>query len=272
MGRTARRVALIGYGASGRGAAELIRAGAAGDVDVCAVLVRDPERYAEDAQATGWRFTASYDELMAAAPEVVVELAGHPALAAYGEDILRRGLTLLTISAGLFGDEETRDRLLRAAAEGGGRLILPSGAIAGLDAIESASIMGIDRVRHVVRKPPASLFSDPAEIDRVVAAGEAVVLYEGPAREATRRFPQNVNVVAMVALAGIGMDRTTVAVIADPNVRHNTHEVTAEGPFGTIEVRVQNVPSPHNPKTGLIVAGSICRALSRLDTNLNIGG
>ena len=267
----ARRIGIIGFGASGRGAAELIRAGEAGDVEICGVLVRHPEHYSEFA-AQGWRFTASLDELLAGNPSVVVELAGHQALAAYGETILRRGIMLLTISAGLLGDEAALAGLLAAAAEGGARLILPSGAIGGLDAIESAAVLGIDRVRHVVRKPPRSLLDDPVDVAALMASGEARVLYEGPAREATRRFPQNVNVVAMVSLAGIGFDRTTVAVVADPRVDHNTHEVTAEGPFGSIQLRIQNVPSEANPKTGMIVAGSIIRALRRLDAPVLLGG
>jgi aspartate dehydrogenase len=269
---TARRVALIGFGASGQGTADLIRDGAAGDMEVCAVLVRRPERYAEHREETGWLFTDSIDDLLATHPDIVVELAGHDALAAYGERILRSGATLLTISSGLMGNAGMQERLVASAREGGGRLVLPSGAIAGLDAIESAAILGIDAVRHVVRKHPRSLFSDPAAIAAAVADGAPTVLYEGPAREATQRFPQNVNVVAMVAMAGIGFDRTIVAVVSDPAVEHNTHEVSVDGPFGSIEIRVRNVPSPLNPKTGLIVAGSIVRALRRLDQPMLLGG
>lgn len=106
----------------------------------------------------------------------------------------------------------------------------------------------------------------------MVAGGSPRELYRGPAREATRRFPQNVNVVAMVSLAGIGMDRTEAVVIADPAVEHNTHEVLVEGPFGSIEVRVRNVPSPDNPRTGLIVAGSLARILRRLRATMLVGG
>jgi aspartate dehydrogenase len=198
-------------------------------------------------------------------------MAGHAALAEHGEAILRAGCTLVTISAGALGDEELAQRLARAAADGGGRIILPSGAIGALDALESAATLGIDRVTHTVRKPPASLLPE-AEAAAVVAAGRPRELYRGPAREATRRFPQNVNVVAMVSLAGIGLDRTEAVVVADPAVRHNTHEVDASGPFGTIELRIRNVPSPENPRTGLIVAGSIVRTLRRLQAATIIGG
>src|SRR3954454_6600851 len=258
------RIALIGLGSTGRRTAEMVGAGECGDAAVIGALVRRREAYADTAARLGIPLVTSIDELLALEPGVVVELGGHAALIAYGETVLRTGTTLLSLSAGALADEEFRERLLAAGASSGARLVLPSGAIAGLDAIESARPMGLERVRHVVRKPPKSLFDDPLRIGDVVAYGEPVTLYEGPAREGVRRFPANVNVVAMVCMAGLGFDRTTTVVIADPSVEHNTHEVTAEGAFGRIEIRVQNVPSPDNPKTGLIVAGSVVRALRRL--------
>jgi aspartate dehydrogenase len=266
-----RRIALIGFGASGSRVADLVRKGAAGETEITGVLVRDPAKYAS-AAANGIAFTDSLDVLLAPRPDAVVELAGHTALRTYGPTVLRRGFDLVTISAGVLSDDASWQGLMDAAREGGARLILPSGAIAGLDAIESASFAGLERVRHVVRKPPRSLIEDPVQADEVMRAGVPVTLYEGPAREATRLYPANVNVVAMVSLAGIGFDRTSVAVVADPGVEHNTHEVTAEGPFGRVEVRVQNVPSPDNPKTGLIVPGAVVRAIRRLGTPFNVGG
>jgi aspartate dehydrogenase len=262
------RVGLIGFGAIGRRVAELIGAGSIKNAEICAVLVRDPTRH----EGVSRPLVGSLEELFAASPDVVVEVAGHEALASYGEQVLRRGLTLVTTSAGVLADDAFRSRLIQVAVESGGRLVLPSGAIAGLDGIESAISTGLERVRHVVRKPPNALFDDPERVREVMAAGVPVTLFEGPAAEAVRLFPQNVNVVAMVSLAGLGFDRTTALVIADPAVTHNTHEVTAEGVFGRVSVKVENVPSPENPKTGLIVAGSVVRALRRLSDAVNVGG
>ena len=143
---------------------------------VIGALVRRPEAYAETASRLGIPLIGSIDELLALGPDVVVELGGHAALTAYGEAVLRAGATLLTLSAGALADDEFRERLFAAAAldpAGGSsnaRLVLPSGAIAGLDAIESARPMGLERVRHVVRKPPKSLFDDPARVAEVMAA------------------------------------------------------------------------------------------------------
>jgi len=265
------RLAFIGYGAIGRAVGQLIREGAAGSFDVTGVLVRHPENYVQEEAATSWPFTSSIVELLSADPRVVVDLAGHESLRMYGSVILRSGRTLVTIAAGALSDDALAAELAGAAAEGRSRMVLPSGAIAGLDGIESAALAGLDQVTHTVRKPPAALLS-PDEAEKVMASGEARELYRGPAREATVLFPQNVNVVAMVSLAGIGMDRTEVRVVADPGVEHNTHDVMASGPSGTIEIRVRNVPSIENPKTGMIVAPSVIRALRRIDATLVLGG
>jgi aspartate dehydrogenase len=262
---------LIGFGACGRAVASMIAAGQGGAADIVGVLVRDVRRYRDADKGGAVPFVASLPELLVARPGVVVEVAGHEALAAYGETVLASGLILITLSSGLLADDARLQRLLAAAAQGGGRLILPSGAIAALDAIESAAFIGIDRVVHVVRKPPLALLP-PDEAQAVSASGVPRELYRGPAREAARLFPANVNVVALVALAGVGMDATEAVVIADPSVERNTHEVTVEGLFGSVEVRVRNVPTPGQPKTGLIVAGSVVRAIRRLRAQPLVGG
>ncbi len=252
-------VGIVGFGAVGRGLAALIREGAAGPVDVVGVLVRDADRYAEAAAETGWPFVSSAKALLERQPRVAVEATGHGGLRQHGPTLLRAGVDVIAISVGAFSDDELLRSLASAARAGHARLRIASGAIAGLDAIGAAAILGLDEVTHTVRKPPASLL--PAEDAReIVASGRAQVVYEGPARDATRLFPENVNVTAAVSLAGIGLDETHVRVIADPAISRNVHEVVARGAFGALEIRMQNIPS-ENPKTGRIVAPSLARAL-----------
>ncbi len=252
-------VAIVGFGSVGRGLADLVRGGAAGPVEVVGVLVRDPARYADIAADWQWPFVDSAEDLLALHPRVAVEAAGHGGLRQHAPALLGAGVDVIAISVGAFSDHALLTALLDAARAGGARLRVASGAIAGLDAIGAAAVLGLDEVTHTVRKPPASLL--PAEDAReVVRSGQAQVVYEGPAREAARLFPENVNVTAAVSLAGLGLDRTHVRVIADPAVSRNTHEVVARGAFGSLEVRMQNVPS-QNPKTGRIVAPSLARAL-----------
>jgi aspartate dehydrogenase len=97
-----------------------------------------------------------------------------------------------------------------------------------------------------------------------------VLLYEGPARAGVALFPQNVNVAAALALAGVGLDATAMRVYADPTVTHNTHEVRARGAFGQVSLTLQNVPS-ENPKTGRIVAMSVLKALRNRVAPLVVG-
>lgn len=262
------RVGLVGHGAVGRSVAELIASGAAGDAVVVGVLVRDPSRYVRK-EPDGAPFVRSADELIALQPTIVVEAAGHEAIRDHVPRVLEAGIEVLAISVGALADEATVKRLREAATRGRTRLRVVAGAIGGLDAIGAAAMAHIDRVLHIVRKPPAALLA-PEDVEACIREGRERVLYAGPAREAALRFPANVNVVAAVSLAGIGLDRTEARVIADPEVSRNTHEVLVEGAFGRLTVKIENVPSS-NPKTGVIVPLSIIRALRGAQEPVVIG-
>jgi aspartate dehydrogenase len=150
--------------------------------------------------------------------------------------------------------------------------MVPSGAIGGLDAISAGAVGGLDEVTIRTRKPPAAWKGTAAEtqvdLDRVT---EPVLLYSGTAREAAKLYPQNVNVQAALALAGVGMDATRSEVYADPGVRYNTHEIVARGAFGEIRVSIGNVPSEASPKTGRIVAMSMVKAIRNLTAPFVVG-
>ena len=264
------RAALIGYGAVGRRVAQLVGDGAAGPATIAAVLVRNPDRYAADASDLGIPFVADTGAIVELRPAVVLEAGGHEAFRAHVPTLLRAGLDVIAISVGALADPELFRQVEEAAAAGGGRLRIPSGAIAALDAISSANVGKLERVVHTVRKPPATLL-DAAEAEAVVASGRPRTLYDGPAREATQLFPANVNVVAAVSLAGLGLDRTWARVVADPSVSRNTHELEVVGDFGRLSVTIENVPTNDNPKTGRIVALSLVRALRSLSERVVVG-
>ena len=263
-------VGLIGYGAIGRRLAEAIVAGEAGHCELGAVLVRRPERIDQHTVAKlGCTVTGDAADFLATRLDLVVEVAGHDALKAYAEDILRQGKDLLLISVGALADPRFEKRLHRAAHDYGQRVYLASGAIAGIDAISAAAVGRLDSVTHSVRKPPAGLLP-PDEVAQAEASGEPRVLYEGPAREAALRFPENVNVAAAVSLAGLGLDRTIVRVVADPTVVRNTHEIEARGEFGELRIVLQNIPT-ENPKTGRLTAMSMVKALRSLTAEVVVG-
>ena len=160
------------------------------------------------------------------------------------------------------------------AATNGGRLILATGAILGLDAIRAVRIGEIRTVTMVTRKPPKSLATAKDVVEKEIdlsANTEPQCLFKGTAREGARRFPANVNVAAAVALAGIGPDKTTLEIWSDPAVERNTHRVTVEADTARLEVAIENVPSDDNPGTGKITALSMLAALERLQSPLVIG-
>jgi aspartate dehydrogenase len=261
------RLGLIGYGAIGRRVAEAVAVGLAGPVELRAVLVREPARYG--AVPGGAMLTADRAAFLAEPTELVVEAAGHDAVRQHGEAVLAAGRDLLVVSVGAFADDALLARLRAAATAAGRQILVPSGAIAGLDAISAAAVGGLDTVRITTRKPPAAWRGTVGEA-QALAAQEPVLLYEGPAREGVRRFPQNVNVAAALALAGVGLDATLMRVYADPTVQHNTHEVEARGAFGALHLVLQNVPS-ENPKTGRIVAMSVIKAVRNRVAPLVVG-
>lgn len=264
------RVGLIGFGAIGRRLAEAIVTGQAGRCELGAVLVRRPERIGPDVAARlGCMVTGDAADFLATRLDLVVEVAGHDALKAYAEDVLRQGKDLLLISVGALADPHFEARLHRTAHDYNQRVYLATGAIAGLDAIAAAAVGGLESVTHSVRKPPAGLLP-PDEVTQAQASGQPRVLYEGPARGAALRFPENVNVAAAISLAGLGLDKTIVRVVADPTVARNTHEIEARGEFGELRIVLQNIPT-ENPKTGRLTAMSMVKALRSLTAEVVVG-
>ena len=269
-GDTPLRVGLIGLGAVGRRLAEAVVAGEAGRCELVAVLVRTPDKIPTDVRnGVGCLVTNDAADFLATGMDLVVEVAGHDALKAYAEDVLRQGKDLLVISVGAFADAAFQERVWRAAHDRGRRVYLATGAIAGLDAIASGAVGGLESVTHSVRKPPRGLLP-PDEAAVVERSGQPRELYAGPAREAALRFPENVNVAAAISLAGLGLDKTTVRVVADPTVERNTHEIEARGEFGELRIVLRNIPT-ENPKTGRLTAMSMIKALRNLTAPVVVG-
>ncbi len=258
------RIGLLGFGAI---AQALLRCLEAHDperqIEVVAVLDRAIERFT-DAPAALASATLSVDaeRFWSRSPQLVVECAGHAAVREHGPDVLARGADLLLISIGALADATLEATLRVAAQSSSGRLLLPAGAVGGLDLLASARLAGLDRVRYVSRKPPAAWRGTPAE--RVVNLGALAApaeFFTGTAREAAQRYPQNANVAAAIALAGVGFEATEVELTADPGAVGNEHWFVAEGAFGRAEVRIAGRPLPDNPKTSWLAALSLARAV-----------
>lgn len=208
------------------------------------------------------RLTSSLEELLSWEPTLVVECAGHAALAEHGPGVLKHGIDLIVASIGALANRDLEQTLLEAAATGSAHMRIPSGAIGGLDALSSARVGGLDSVRYVGRKPVDAWRGTAAEkaID-LNAVTSAKIIFEGSAREAALTYPQNANVTAATALASVGFDATRVTLYADPAARGNEHEIEAEGRFGSLRFSVINRPLPENPKTSSLAAYSLVRCV-----------
>jgi len=196
------------------------------------------------------------------ASDLVVEAATGAALADIVPACLAERVDVYVLSVGGLLDHED---WFEEASRRGARIIIASGAIAGLDGIRGAAIGRIDSVTLTTRKPPRGLAGAPfvtahgLDLD---ALKEEALIFDGTAREACRGFPANVNVSAAVSFAGVGPDRTRVRIIAVPGGRFNQHRIEVLGAFGRLVIEVENVPSSTNPRTGVLSIQSSIAALS----------
>lgn len=259
------RVGVIGHGAIGKALVAALDEGRAGAARCPAVLVATPREGGDP------RITADADAFLAEPMDAVVECAGHGAVAAHGERVLAAGADLVVTAVGALTDDALADRLEAAAVKAGRRVILPSAGIGALDILSAAAVGGLDRVRVTVRKDPSAWVGTVAE-DRFDLAGMTAptTLYEGPVREGARLYPGNVNISAAAALAGIGLDRTELRIVADPALDTHVVEIEAEGAFGRLRFE-EDVAISENRKTGRIVAMALIKTVRNLSAPVVVG-
>ncbi len=204
--------------------------------------------------------------------DLVIDCAGHAALAAHAPAVLARGVDLVTVSLGALADESLYHALEIAAAEGRAKLHLASGAIGALDCLQAANVGHLDSVTYVGRKPPAGWRGSPAEetIDLAALTSGAQTHFDGTARQTALAYPKNANVAAAVALAGIGFDKTTVRLIADADVGANIHEVEATGDFGAFTFQISGQSLPNNPRSSALAAMSVVSKLDSLIARITL--
>jgi len=262
------RVGIAGFGAIGQAVARALDAGIPG-LTLAALGVRDPQRRPDAA----WRGPEPARAVLAdLAPlcDVVVECAPAAVFRELAQPVLEAGKTLMVLSAGAL---LRNDDLIETARRHGGQIIVPSGAILGLDALTAAAEGTIHSVTMITRKPPRGLLGAPyLETHGIDVAGisEPTLIFRGTPRDAALGFPANLNVAVSVSLAGIGPDRTTLEIWADPGVQRNIHRVEVDSDAAKFSMEIQNIPS-ENPKTGRITALSVVAALRKLTGALRVG-
>jgi aspartate dehydrogenase len=256
------RVGIVGMGVIGTAIAKAIMDGIR-DVSLAGVTVRDPAR------ARGHP-VFPLDDLIERS-DLVVEAATQSALREVAPSVLGAGKDLMVLSVG--GLVGVLEEWARLADKHGARILVPSGAIAGLDGVKGAREGSITAVTMETRKSPRGLAGAPYIEERRIdlsALGEETLIFEGPAHEAVRAFPANVNVVAALSLAGVGPERTRIKVFALPGLERNQHRITVEGEFGRLRIEVENVPS-ENPRTGKLSYLSAIAMLRDLGSSLRVG-
>jgi aspartate dehydrogenase len=245
------KIGIVGCGTIG---SALARAMDAGKIPAMLVGLANRTRARAEALARSLGMPAPVLDLseLVRASDLVVEAATGAALEEIVPACLRERKDVFVISVGgLLGHEAW----FREADTRGCRILIASGAIAGLDAVRGAAMGRVDSVTLTTRKPPKGLAGAPYLVERGIDADrltEETVVFEGTAREACKGFPTNVNVSAALSLAGIGPDQTRVRIIAVPGGTFNQHRIEVRGEFGRLVVEIENVPSPTNPRTGLL--------------------
>ena len=266
-------IGIIGCGAIGTQICKAIDAGII-NANLAAIYDRSAVHCKKLLAALNNKYEITSPEELISKADIVVECASQAAVSELGLKVLESGKDLMVLSVGAFMDSQLREELISAAKKHQCKIYIPSGAIAGIDGLKSASAAAITNVVLSTTKNPRGLAGAPYVTEHDIdlfSFNKKTLLFEGSAEEAVRAFPANVNVAASLSLAGIGAKKTRVRVFVDPEAARNIHEITVEGDFGKFMCRVENIPSPDNPKTSYLAALSAIATLKKITEPLQIG-
>ena len=265
------RVGVAGFGTIGAVVGHRLHAGEIEGMTLAGVVSGDREKARRTLGRMGSHVPVLTPTELAAQCDIIVECAPTSAFLEIAEPAMRAGRQMVTVSAAALLEHMA---IIDLARRHGGRIIMATGALLGLDAVRAAAKGEIRSVTMITRKPSRSLVGAPhlavTGVD-VMALTEATLLFDGSARDGARGFPANVNVAAALALAGIGPDRTRLQIWADPHLQRNTHVIKVDADSASFEMSIQNVPSPDKPGTGRITALSMIAALESLSAPLRVG-
>jgi len=263
------RVGLAGLGAVGGEVARRLEADIPGLV-LTAVAVRDIDKARRRLPRIGSSLAVLPPEALAQVCDLVVEGLPPALFRSVAVPAIAQGRLFMPLSVGQL--LENWD-LVEQARQTGARILVPTGALIGLDAVRAAAEGTINSVTMITRKPPNGLEGAPHLVKHNISIDNLkapLKVFEGTAREGARGFPANVNVAAALSLAGVGPDRTRLEIWADPTVTRNTHRIEVDADTARFSMMIENVPS-ENPRTGRIVALSVVAALRGLVSELKVG-
>jgi aspartate dehydrogenase len=269
LAREPLKIGLAGLGAVGLDVARRIEAGIPGLV-LAAIAVRDPAKARRNLPQAGERVALCAAEDLARSCDIVIECLPPARFRIVAEPAIEHGRIFMPLSVAQL--LENWDLVVRAK-ETGARIVVPTGALLGLDAVRAAAEGTNRSVTMITRKPPQGLEGAPYLHERGISLENLTAplkLFEGTARDGARGFPANVNVAAALSLAGIGPDRTRLEIWADPALDRNVHRIDVDADSARFSMTIENVPSD-NPRTGRIVALSTLAALRGLVAELKVG-
>ena len=264
------RVAIAGLGAIGKSLATKLAAGVVPGVELTAVSAKNHDKAQAFVKTLAHPVEVLRIDELEPYADVIVECAPAEFLGDIISPFLKKQKKAIVLSVGaiLF-----RPDLVELAKQTGGVIMVPTGALIGLDAMVAAAEGQIHSVRMITRKPPKGLEGAPYLIEHGISVDgltEPLKVFTGNAKEAAKGFPANLNVVVALALAGIGPDKTFLEIWADPTVTHNTHTITVNSDSAKFSMTMENIPS-ENPRTGRIVAQSVVAMLRKLTSHFQVG-
>jgi aspartate dehydrogenase len=263
------RIAVVGLGAIGTKVVEALDRGIEG-LTLSAVSAQNPDKHRAWLAGLTSKAAVLPIEALSGVADIVIECAPSKLLRSIVAPFVRSGKTAVVLSAGALLDHED---LIELAKQNGGQIVVPTGALIGLDAMTAAAVGKIHSVRMVTRKPINGLAGAPYIVENnidIAGITEPLKIFEGTAREAAKGFPANLNVAVALSLAGIGPDQTRLEIWADPTVTRNVHRIEVESDSARFSMAIENIPS-ENPRTGRITALSVIAYLRKQRASLRVG-
>ena len=263
------RLGLLGGGAIGNDVIDMVDSQFSDRIKIPAVLVQRPRgRHCNKNSLITHKpaefFSINYD--------TILEVAGHSAVKQFAEKILNSGTNLLVTSVGAFTDDTLYYNCIRQAENSGAKLVIPSAGIGALDTLSAAAVGGLDSVQMIIRKDPKAWYGTHAEqLFDLANLTQPTIIFEGNPREGATIYPQNVNISAAVSLAGLGLDKTKLTIIAATHLKTHICEIRAKGAFGSFSFREDLAVSESNPKTGKIVAMAVMKTIKQMVSPVTIG-
>ncbi|PID14882.1 aspartate dehydrogenase [Sporosarcina sp. P34] len=258
------KIGIIGTGNIAQYLLESINGNSKVDGEIISIFGRNQEVGPVLESQYSATFYTDFQEFIQSPMDVVVEAATIEVAMEHMEVVLVNKKDMILSSIGAFKDVAYLNEMKEVARKNQQHIYLPSGAIGGLDLLQSAnSLGGLKEVRITTRKSYPSLGLDVKPVEECI--------FDGVALEAIEKFPKNVNVALLLSIAGLGADKTIVRVIADPKIQRNTHLIEAKGDFGKMNLLIENEPMPNNPKTSYLAALSIVSTLQNKGNAITVG-